>query len=125
MKILVVDDMPLIRHVLINMLRKLQFDDLVEATDGVQAFTLLHQQHFDLVITDLYMPKMDGKVLLKRIRDDEKLASLPVLIVTCEDSCEAVKEIIATKVSGFIIKPFNLKVLSDHLNLIIADANKK
>ncbi|KKL99651.1 hypothetical protein LCGC14_1812340, partial [marine sediment metagenome] len=61
MKILVVDDMPLMRHVLINMLRALNFPDLVEATDGIQALTFLKNQHFDLVITDLHMPKMDGK----------------------------------------------------------------
>ena len=46
MKILVVDDIPLMRHVLINMLRKLQYEDVVEATDGIQAFTLLTQQPF-------------------------------------------------------------------------------
>ncbi|MBH0056786.1 response regulator [Pseudoalteromonas sp. SWXJZ94C] len=124
MKILVVDDMPLMRHVLINMLRKLEYDDIVEATDGIQAFTLLHQQHFDLVITDLHMPKMDGKNLLNRIRDDVKLASLPVLMVTCEDNGDRVKEIIAANVSGFIIKPFNLNVLSTQLNIVIGKMNK-
>ena len=60
MKILVVDDMPLMRHVLINMLRKLEYSNIVEATDGLQALALLRHQHFDLVITDLHMPKMDG-----------------------------------------------------------------
>jgi len=124
MKILVVDDMPLMRHVLINMLRKLEYADTVEATDGIQAFTLLHQQHFDLVITDLHMPKMDGKNLLNRIRDDVKLASLPVLMVTCEDNGDRVKEIIAANVSGFIIKPFNLNVLSTQLNIVIGKMNK-
>ena len=44
MKILVVDDVPLMRHVLINMLRNLNYLDIVEATDGIQAFTLLKKQ---------------------------------------------------------------------------------
>ena len=60
MKILVVDDIPLMRHVLINMLRALNFPDLVEATDGVQALSFLKNQDFDLVITDLHMPKFVG-----------------------------------------------------------------
>ncbi len=47
MKILVVDDMPLMRHVLINMLRKLDYDDIVEATDGEQALSLLEKTRFD------------------------------------------------------------------------------
>lgn len=119
MKILVVDDMPLMRHVLINMLRTFNFPDLVEATDGLQALTFLKNQHFDLVITDLHMPKMDGKTLLNRIRDDQELTALPVLMVTCEDNSAAIKEIIAAKVTGFIIKPFNLNVLDNKLKKVL------
>ena len=116
MKILVVDDMPLMRHVLINMLRKLEYCNIVEATDGLQALDLLREQHFDLVITDLHMPKMDGVDLLTNIRKDRALADIPVLMVTCEDSTDKVKQVIAAKVSGFIIKPFNMNVLSSQLN---------
>ncbi|MBH0046657.1 response regulator [Pseudoalteromonas sp. NZS11_1] len=116
MKILVVDDMPLMRHVLINMLRKLEYSNIVEATDGLQALALLRHQHFDLVITDLHMPKMDGVDLLTNIRKDKELADIPVLMVTCEDSTDKVKQVIAAKVSGFIIKPFNMNVLSSQLN---------
>ena len=47
MKILVVDDMPLMRHVLINMLRQLDYKNVVEATDGQQALKILRQQKFD------------------------------------------------------------------------------
>lgn len=116
MKILVVDDMPLMRHVLINMLRQLDYKNVVEATDGLQALKLLRGQHFDLVITDLHMPKMDGVNLLDNIRSDEALSQLPVVMVTCEDSSDAVKHVIKAKVSGFIVKPFNMNVLSAQLN---------
>lgn len=115
MKILVVDDMPLMRHVLINMLRKLNYKDIVEATDGLQALNILQNQIFDLVITDLHMPKMDGITLLDNIRKDAELANLPVLMVTCEDSSSTVKKAINAKVSGFIVKPFNMNVLSAQL----------
>ncbi|MBH0001560.1 response regulator [Pseudoalteromonas sp. SWYJZ12] len=115
MKILVVDDMPLMRHVLINMLRKLEYSNIVEATDGLQALVFLRNQHFDLVITDLHMPKMDGVSLLTNIRKDKELADIPVLMVTCEDSTDKVKQVIAAKVSGFIVKPFNMNVLSSQL----------
>lgn len=91
MRVLVVDDMPLMRHVLINMLRQLDYKDIVEATDGLQALTILQNQLIDLVITDLHMPKMDGLNLLDAIRNDTEHAQLPVLMVTCEDSSETVK----------------------------------
>jgi len=115
MKILVVDDMPLMRHVLINMLRQLDYKEIVEATDGLQALKILQDQMFDLVITDLHMPKMDGITLLDNIRKDAELVNLPVLMVTCEDSSETVKKIINAKVSGFIVKPFNMNVLAAQL----------
>ncbi|EWS96642.1 MULTISPECIES: response regulator [Pseudoalteromonas] len=115
MKILVVDDMPLMRHVLINMLRRLDYIDIVEATDGLQAINILQNQMFDLVITDLHMPKMDGITLLDNIRKDAELKNLPVLMVTCEDSSSTVKKAINAKVSGFIVKPFNMNVLSAKL----------
>ena len=115
MKILVVDDMPLMRHVLINMLRQLDYKEIVEATDGLQALKILQDQMFDLVITDLHMPKMDGITLLDNIRKDAELVNLPVLMVTCEESSETVKKIINAKVSGFIVKPFNMNVLAAQL----------
>ena len=115
MKILVVDDMPLMRHVLINMLRQLDYKDIVEATDGLQALNILQNQMFDLVITDLHMLKMDGITLLDNIRKDAELKNLPVLMVTCEDSSSTVKKAINAKVSGFIVKPFNMNVLSAQL----------
>ncbi|MDC9512169.1 MULTISPECIES: response regulator [unclassified Pseudoalteromonas] len=116
MKILVVDDMPLMRHVLINMLRQLDYKNVVEATDGQQALKILRQQKFDLVITDLHMPKVDGVNLLDNIRHDQSLVDLPVIMVTCEDNADTVKQVIKAKVSGFIIKPFNMNVLSAQLN---------
>jgi len=121
MRVLVVDDMPLMRHVLINMLRQLDYKDIVEATDGQQALTILQNQLIDLVITDLHMPKMDGLNLLDAIRNDTEHAQLPVLMVTCEDNSETVKKIINSKVSGFIIKPFCMNVLSAQLTRL---ANK-
>lgn len=116
MKILVVDDMPLMRHVLINMLRQLDYKNVVEATDGQQALKILRQKKFDLVITDLHMPKVDGVNLLDNIRHDQALVDLPVIMVTCEDNADTVKQVIRAKVSGFIIKPFNMNVLSAQLN---------
>ena len=116
MKILVVDDMPLMRHVLINMLRQLDYKNVVEATDGQQALKILRQQKFDLVITDLHMPKVDGVNLLDNIRHDQALVDLTVIMVTCEDNADTVKQVIKAKVSGFIIKPFNMNVLSAQLN---------
>jgi len=124
MKILVTDDMVSMRHVMIHMLRGLGHEDIDEAVDGSQAYDMLQKRHYDLLITDLNMPKMDGKQLLKKVKTDKNLNYLPVLMVTCEDDRNKVTEIIKSKVSGFIIKPFNLRTLKRQLQKIYQSQNE-
>lgn len=119
MKILVVDDMTSMRHVVIHMLRSLGFHDNEEACDGLHALRLLATKKFDLIITDFHMPKLDGKGLLEEVRNNPNLADLPVLMVSCEDEKKEIESIIACKVTGFIVKPFNAITLAKHLDWII------
>ncbi len=123
MRILVVDDMPSMRHVMIRMLNSLGYEDNDEATDGQQAIKLIHSKSYDLVITDFHMPKVDGKQLLKYIRNDTNIQSLPVLMVTCEDTKKNVQDIIESKVNGFIVKPFSAKTLENQISYILKQAS--
>ncbi len=118
MKILVVDDMTSIRHVMLHMLKSIGYDQNDEAVNGQQALQLLRKKKYDLLITDYHMPKINGIQLLKRIRSEKELASLPVLMITCEDQKQEVQSILAAKVNGFIIKPFTTNTLSKQLNWI-------
>jgi len=111
MRILMVDDMISMRQVMLHMLRSLGHTDVDEAADGLQAFNLLNKNSYDLLITDYHMPKMDGRQLLKSIRSSEKLADLPVLMISCENEKRRVEAIISCDVTDFIIKPFNLQTL--------------
>ncbi|KAF7764764.1 hypothetical protein PCIT_b0828 [Pseudoalteromonas citrea] len=115
MRILVVDDMASMRHVMINMLRHVGFDDIDEAVDGYQAMVLLKSRPYDLVISDLNMPKIDGLQLLQAIRQDRILAKTPLLMVTGENEKEKVQQALLAKVSGFVIKPFNMNTLEKQL----------
>lgn len=116
MKVLVVDDMAAMRHVMMNMLRHVGFNQLDEAVDGFQALGMLKNNQYDLVITDLNMPKMDGQQLLKSIRNDQALKDTPVIMVTCENDKQKVQQALLEKVSGFILKPFNLQTLEKQLS---------
>ncbi|MDD1780126.1 response regulator [Enterovibrio sp. ZSDZ35] len=118
MKILVVDDMTSMRHVMLNLLRSIGYLDLEEATNGWQAFQMLKKNPYDLLITDLNMPKMDGKELLKEVRADKKIANLPVLVVSCEQDKSQIQKLIDYRVNGFVVKPFNGATLQKQLQRI-------
>ncbi|TMP27587.1 two-component system response regulator [Pseudoalteromonas rubra] len=111
MKILVVDDMTSMRHVMIGMLRRLGFTDIDEATDGKRALELLGIKSYQLVISDLNMPHVDGLALLHEIRSRPALKDLKLLMVTCENGRDRVQQVLLQKVDGFVIKPFSLATL--------------
>jgi len=118
MKILVVDDMASMRNVMTHMLKSLGHHNNDEAENGLQALKMLRQSHYDLLVTDLHMPNLNGKQLLEKVRADHKLHDLPVLMVTCEDDRSVVMSLIAEKVTGFIVKPFKLETLKKQLSKI-------
>ncbi|KNC65993.1 response regulator [Pseudoalteromonas ardens] len=111
MKILVVDDMASMRHVMIGMLRRLGYTDIDEATDGKRALELLEAKPYQLVISDLNMPHIDGLALLHEIRTRPALKNLKLVMVTCENGRERVQQVLLEKVDGFIIKPFSMATL--------------
>ncbi|KGJ91784.1 response regulator [Colwellia psychrerythraea] len=118
MKILVVDDMPSMRQVMMHMLISLGHVDPDEASCGLHALKMLRTHDYDLLITDLHMPNLDGEQLLSKIRHDKKLYKLPVLMVSCEDDKAKIMALIAGEVTGFMVKPFNLSTLKKQLDWI-------
>ena len=111
MKILIVDDFSTMRRIIKNLLRDLGFNNTAEADDGSSALPLLHANKFDFVITDWNMPNMKGIELLKVIRGDENLKTLPVLMVTAEAKREQIVEAASAGVNGYVVKPFTAETL--------------
>lgn len=122
MSILVVDDFSTMRRIITNVLRQLGFDSISEAEDGAKALHMLEGQPFDFVITDWNMPEMSGLDLIKAIRasDDEKLKSIPVLMVTAEALQDNIIAAAKAGVNNYIIKPFDAQTLGDKINKIFA-----
>ncbi|KGO98282.1 chemotaxis response regulator CheY [Novilysobacter defluvii] len=117
-RILIVDDFSTMRRIVKNLLNDLGFTNTAEADDGTTALVELQKAKFDLVITDWNMPGMPGIDLLKAIRADASMASLPVLMVTAEAKREQIIEAAQAGVNGYVIKPFTAGTLSDKLNKI-------
>ena len=85
--VLVAEDSVTARTLLKNILETAGYD-VKTAIDGVEAYSLLKAETFDLVVSDLDMPRMNGFELTTKIRSDKKLADLPVVLVTALDSRE-------------------------------------
>lgn len=119
MKVLVVDDFATMRRIVKNILRELDFKDIVEAENGAAAVKILESQDIDLIVSDWNMPKMTGLELLKWVRANERTKNLPFLMVTAEAQKENVVEAVKAKVSNYIVKPFTAAVLAEKLAKIL------
>lgn len=118
MKILIVDDFSTMRRIIKNLLRDLGFTNTHEADDGTTALPMLRSGDFDFLVTDWNMPGMSGIDLLKELRADGKLSSLPVLMVTAEAKRDQIIEAAQAGVNGYVVKPFTAQVLKEKIDKI-------
>lgn len=123
MKILIVDDFSTMRRIIKNLLRDLGFNNTQEADDGTTALPILQAGGIDFLITDWNMPGMQGIDLLKTVRADDKLSTLPVLMVTAETKREQIIEAAQAGVNGYIVKPFTAATLKEKIEKIFERIN--
>jgi two-component system chemotaxis response regulator CheY len=118
MKILVVDDMSTMRRIVKNIVKQLGFVNAEEAENGEEALKKLRAESFGFVISDWNMPVMTGIELLRAVRADDTLKTIPFLMVTAEAQKENLVEAIQAGVSNYIVKPFTAEVLQEKMNKI-------
>lgn len=118
MKILIVDDFSTMRRIIKNLLRDLGFTNTAEADDGTTALPMLEGGQFDFVITDWNMPGMTGIDLLKAIRANDRLKSLPILMVTAEAKRDQIIAAAQAGVNGYVVKPFTAAALQEKIEKI-------
>jgi len=102
---LVVDDSPPMRKMIVFALGRIAGLTLVEAEDGVDALRKLAGARFDLVLTDINMPILDGLKLVKRLRADESYQDVPIIIITTEGAAEDRQRALALGANAYITKP--------------------
>jgi len=106
------------RRIVKNLLRDLGFTNTQEADDGTTALPMLQNGDFDFLVTDWNMPGMTGLDLLKHVRQDERLKSLPVLMVTAEAKRDQIVAAAQAGVNGYVVKPFTAAVLKEKIDKI-------
>ncbi|RMG01633.1 MAG: chemotaxis protein CheY [Nitrospirae bacterium] len=124
MKILVVDDFSTMRRIVKNVLKQIGYSNIDEAEDGADALNKLRSRRYDFVVSDWNMPNMDGLELLKQIRADENLKSIPVMMVTAEAEKDKVITAIKAGVNNYIVKPFTAETLKQKMEQIYERLNK-
>jgi two-component system chemotaxis response regulator CheY len=120
-RILIVEDSPTMRQLMLFALKKLPGVELVEASDGVDALRQLPEHTFDLVITDINMPVMDGLKLLTMLKSNPTYKDVPVVIITTEGREEDMKQGMSLGAQAYIPKPIQtphlVKTVKDILSI--------
>jgi two-component system chemotaxis response regulator CheY len=104
-KALVVEDSPTMRQLIVFALRRLQSLKVTEADDGVDALKKLQGEKFDILITDINMPIMDGLKLVSLVRKDSAHKDIPIVIITTEGAQEDRQRALALGANAYITKP--------------------
>lgn len=105
-KILAVDDSAAMRQ-MVSMALSSIGHQVREVEDGDEALTLAREESFDLVITDVNMPKMDGIRLVRELRSLPAYRLVPLLVLTTESSAEKKSEGRCAGATGWLVKPFD------------------
>jgi two-component system, chemotaxis family, chemotaxis protein CheY len=116
---LIVEDSPMMRQLIVFALSRLKNLRVVEADDGVDGLKKLAAQKFDIVITDINMPIMDGLKLVKRIRSDAVHRDVPIMIITTEGAEEDRQRALQLGANSYITKPIQApQVISEVKDLL-------
>jgi two-component system chemotaxis response regulator CheY len=107
LRVLIVEDQPFIRQIVRGMLRKLGFDDIIEARDGQEGMAALFRRLPDLIICDIQMKPMGGLQFLEATRkaDDQRVNRIPFLFLTSQDDETTIKAALGSGVDGYLLKP--------------------
>jgi len=119
MRALVVDDSSTMRAMITRILRKVGFDEVHHAGDGVEALEVLARvPRPHVVLVDWNMPRMTGPELVRALRGDAAFADLPTLMVTTESEVERILAALEAGADEFLMKPFTPATLQGKLALL-------
>lgn len=117
MKCLVVDDSATMRRIVVNALKSIGYENVVEAGDGSDALARCDAS-IELVITDWNMPVMGGLEFVKALRARPEHVKTPILMVTTRSVKEDIMQAVEAGVSSYILKPFTPQVLKEKIDQV-------
>ena len=120
---LIVDDSSVMRKIVERSLRQAGMESLIiaEAGSGVEGLEVLKAQRFDLILSDINMPSMDGLEFVRQLRGQQLADGVPVVMITTESSEEHVKHAIQAGANGYIRKPFTADQVKQRVLPLLAE----
>ena len=117
-KVLAVDDSPSMRSMITFTLKKAGYSTVI-AEDGIQGLDTARDDDFDLVLTDINMPEMNGIELIENLRQLDAYKHKPILVLTTESSDEMKNKGKSVGATGWIVKPFEPEKLLNALERVL------
>ncbi len=121
--VLIVDDSLSMRLVIQKTIKASGFNigEIFHAANGHEALKILEEEWLDLVLSDYNMPEMDGLELIVKMKENEMLRTIPVVMITTEGSQKRVKEFLEKGATDYIKKPFAPEEIRRKLNHIMGE----
>lgn len=123
-KIMIVDDDPDLRQAMRLRLRANHYDT-VNAVDGYSAIALAYKERPDLIILDLGLPAGDGFVVLDRLQKDDKLSTIPVIVLTARDPQSSERRVLESGAAAFFQKPADNTELLEVIRASLSQATNR
>jgi two-component system chemotaxis response regulator CheY len=121
-RVLIVEDSPTMRQLLVFALRRLKNVEIVEAQDGMDGLRKVSNDQFDLALIDINMPVMDGLKLISLMREEESLKEIPIVVITTEGAQEDRERALKLGANEYLTKPIQAnKVLQIARGLLKVD----
>ncbi|MCK5293380.1 MAG: response regulator [Arcobacteraceae bacterium] len=120
MKLLIVDDSTMLRDMLSYALNEGGYADVTESIDGIDGLAKAKATQYDLIISDVNMPNMDGLTMVGEIRKLPQYAKTPILVLTTERSDDMKTKGKAAGATGWIVKPFVPDQLLKAVNIVLS-----
>ncbi|MBF0350598.1 MAG: response regulator [SAR324 cluster bacterium] len=119
-RVLVVDDSAIVRNIHSFMLKSGGFE-VVEASNGYEAMEKLLESQFDLIVTDVNMPKMDGYALCEAIRKESQYTQTPIIIISTESEAEDKLKGFKAGANLYVIKPVKSEELVQNAKMLVGE----
>jgi len=104
-RILIVEDSPTMRQLLVFALKRLRNTEITEAQDGMDGLRKVTADDYDLALIDINMPVMDGLKLIRMIRDEDSLKKMPIVVITTEGAREDRERALDLGANEYLTKP--------------------